>query len=72
MKEAAIKIENIKSKYERLEPFPMNELHRLWCATEAKILEAWRSDAAVHFATGVTRKTISSLRLKELKLRRGC
>lgn len=66
MKEAAIKVANIKSKYERLEPFLNERAHRMWCAIEAESL-GHGGVTAVHLATRVTRKTIHK-GLKELKL----
>jgi hypothetical protein len=64
MREAARKIETIKIKYERLEPFLNERSHRIWCATEASVI-GHGGVTAVHLATGVTRKTIHK-GLKEL------
>jgi len=66
MKEAATKIANIKSKYERLGPFLNERAHRMWCAIEAEAL-GYGGVTAVQLATNVTRKTIHK-GLNELKL----
>ena len=66
MKEAAIKIANIKTKYNQLEPFLNERAHRMWCATEAEAI-GHGGVTAVHKATGVTRRTIHK-GLKELEL----